>query len=455
MSPANFLRVALRVPQTLGAWQRRAVDEVRRLQGVSLVAIGEETDRASDVLIDFVGGGSGESIRAAPRVGVWRYGFGDGAHLAGGAPGTIVRLYQTAGPGDIGTVLREGWFGVRTRESPGTADIGSRVAGWAARALGDLVTGDLDALDRSPQFIGDTRDAVPPKTRWSATDVVAAAVFNVRKRERWTIGLVPISWRTLLERRTLPEPAWLIGQPRDRFYADPFPIEITARGVRVLAEDYRFGSGRGHIVELEIARDGAIRSVREAIVPAGHTSYPFVLRSHERLLCVPEAAWLDSVLTYELDPTTAKWQPRGELLAGFAAADPTPLEHEGRWWLFCTNRREEGRTELHVFSAADWRGPWEPHPQNPVKSDARSSRPAGACVRIDGTLYRPAQNCARRYGGGITVNRVIELTRRRFREEPILAIEPRPTWHWPDGIHTINAVGDLIVVDGLRVERRL
>ena len=119
----------------MGAWQRRAVDEVRRLQGVSLVAIGEEPDRASDVLIDLVGGAPGESIRVAPRVGVWRYGFGDGAHLAGGAPGTMVRLYQTAGPGDVGTVLREGWFGVRTRESPGTADIGSRVAGWVLRLL--------------------------------------------------------------------------------------------------------------------------------------------------------------------------------------------------------------------------------------------------------------------------------------------------------------------------------
>jgi hypothetical protein len=450
--PANSLRVAVRVPRAMAAWQRRAVEETRRVGGVSLVAVGEETDQASDVLIDFVGGASDEPIRAAPRVGVWRYGFGDGAHLAGGAPGTIARLYQTAGPGDIGTVLREGWFGARTRESPGTADVGARVAGWAARALSGLVAGDLDALDRPPRFIGDTSDALPPKTRWSAADVVATAVFDLRKRERWTLGLVPISWQTLLDRGALPEPAWLIGQPRDRFYADPFPIEITERGVRVLAEDYRFGSGRGHIVDLEIARDGAIRSTREAIVPPGHTSYPFIVRSNERLFCVPEAAWVDSVLTYELDPTTREWQRHGELLAGFAAADPTLVEHEGRWWLFCTNRREEGRTELHVFSAVDWRGPWEPHPQNPVKSDARSSRPAGACVTIDGALYRPAQNCARRYGGGITVNRVIELTRRRFREEPVLAIEARPTWRWPDGIHTINAISDLIVVDGLRVE---
>jgi hypothetical protein len=447
--------VALRVPRALAAWQRRAVDQARRVEGVSLVGVVAETDPTIDVLIDFAGDGSDEPIRPVPRVGIWRYGFGDGAHLAGGAPGTLARLYQTAGADANGTVLREGWFGARTRESPGTEDVGARVAGWTALGLRGLATGEFEALHDPPRFIGDTPHALPPKTRWSAAAAVAAAVFNVRKRERWTIGLVPISWRTLLEHEILPEPAWLVGQPRDRFYADPFPIEITTGGVRVLAEDYRFATGRGHIVELDIARDGAIRSVREAIVADGHTSYPFLLRSGDRLLCIPESAWRDGVLTYELDPTTERWHPHSGSLEGFAAADPTLVEHEGRWWLFCTNRREEGRTELHVFSAADWRGPWEPHPQNPVKSDARSSRPAGACVRIDGTLYRPAQNCARRYGGGITVNRVIELTTRRFREEPILAIEASPTWHWPHGIHTINAVGDLIVVDGLRVERRL
>jgi len=439
----------------LAAWQRRAVDEASRVESVSLVEVVAETDQTIDVLIDFVGGGSDEPIRPVPRVGIWRYGFGDGAHVADGAPGTLARLYQTAGPGANGTILREGWFGARTRVSPGTKDVGARVAAWMALVLNGLTSGDFDALDRPPRFIGDTPDALPPKARWSVADALAAAWFDVRKRERWTIGLVPMSWRTLLEHEVLPEPTWLIGQPRDRFYADPFPIEITARGVRVLAEDYRFETGRGHIVELDIARDGAIRSVRDAIIPVGHTSYPFLLRSGERLLCVPEAAWRDGVLNYELDPTTDKWQPHGELLKGFAAADPTLLEHDGRWWLFCTNRREEGRTELHVFSAADLRGPWEPHPQNPVKSDARSSRPAGACVTIGGTLYRPAQNCARRYGGGITVNRVIELTRRRFREEPILGIEASPTWQWPHGIHTINAVGDLFIVDGLRVERRL
>ena len=74
---------------------------------------------------------------------------------------------------------------------------------------------------------------------------------------------------------------------------------------------------------------------------------------------------------------------------------------------------------------------------------------------MDGALYRPAQNCARRYGGGLTINRVCELSERRFREEMTLTFRPSPESEWPDGLHTINSLGGVTVVDGLRVERTL
>jgi hypothetical protein len=89
-----------------------------------------------------------------------------------------------------------------------------------------------------------------------------------------------------------------------------------------------------------------------------------------------------------------------------------------------------------------------------VKADTRSARPAGRCFELDGALYRPAQNCARRYGAGITINKIVELTPRRFREEAVLSLRPSPSSLWPDGLHTINSIDDVTVVDGLRVERR-
>jgi len=68
-------------------------------------------------------------------------------------------------------------------------------------------------------------------------------------------------------------------------------------------------------------------------------------------------------------------------------------------------------------------------------------------------LYRPAQDCSRRYGGAIAINRIVDLSERRFREEPVLTLRPSPGSAWPDGVHTINSLDGVTVVDGLRVER--
>ena len=49
--------------------------------------------------------------------------------------------------------------------------------------------------------------------------------------------------------------------------------------------------------------------------------------------------------------------------------------------------------ELHLFHAERLLGHWQPHPRNPVKSDARCARPAGQLVWRNGALLRPAQIC--------------------------------------------------------------
>src|SRR5947208_869617 len=61
-------------------------------------------------------------------------------------------------------------------------------------------------------------------------------------RQRWTVGLLPFGIDEVLQRGTLPAPAWLAGQPADRFYADPFLIDAGPDAVRLLVEDYRYPS---------------------------------------------------------------------------------------------------------------------------------------------------------------------------------------------------------------------
>jgi hypothetical protein len=89
-----------------------------------------------------------------------------------------------------------------------------------------------------------------------------------------------------------------------------------------------------------------------------------------------------------------------------------------------------------------------------VKTDVRSSRPAGTPFVHEGSLYRPAQDCSRTYGGRIALNRIVTLTSEDFLEEPVALIEPVRSSRYPDGVHTVSAFGEHTLVDGKRRRMR-
>ena len=408
-----------------------------------------------DVVVDLAGA-AGSDVE--PRLGVWRFGFGDGAPLADGAPGTCARLYRVTPDPDRAVVLHDGWYRARTAEAWGTKSVGDRVATWAARALRQIHLGDRALLDRAPQSIRGCSDPNPPESPPPLRAAAIDAADTVRSwlvRPRWTIGIVPLPVEDIMDRGVLPEPAWLAGQPSDRFYADPFPLADCGDRTRVLVEEYIYPSRIKRLVEIEISRSGELRRRCDRASLPRPASYPFLLRRDGRLFCVPETSGADRVSAFASDDGGGSWSPYRDLLTGFAVVDATLVEHDERWWMFCTKQADEDQTELYLFSASDWPGPWQPHPLNPVKSDTRSSRPAGACFRIGGGLYRPAQNCARRYGAGLAINRIVDLSPRAFREETVLSLRPFESSPWPHGMHTINAIAGVTIVDGLRVEPRI
>jgi hypothetical protein len=438
----------------LSRWQRDAIAHVEAIDGAAVEPIAAPAilgrvalPPVPDVIVDFAGVDSVQS----PRFGVWRYAFGDGSRFADGAAGTIARLYRIGPDTTRATVLHEGWFRAPSGETRGTRGIGDRVAPWAARLVRRLMAGDLEPLERAVEPTSGCCDVEPMQDRRSRIVALHHSVERWRRRERWTIGLVPLSISEILQRGRFPEPAWLRCDGVDGFYGDPFPIATGGDTVHLLAEHFHFSTGRGALAKLWVGREGELLASGDWKTDRHHLSYPFVLREGGNDFCIPEAAATRRVMAF---PVSANGAAASQtVMDGFAAVDSTLVQHDGRWWLFCTNRDDENQTDLYLFFANDWRGPWQAHPFNPVKSDARSSRPAGAFFRVGDVLYRPAQNCARRYGAALSINRIVELTPQRFREEPVLSLAPAERWSWPDGMHTINSVGDMTVVDGLRVER--
>ncbi len=86
-----------------------------------------------------------------------------------------------------------------------------------------------------------------------------------------------------------------------------------------------------------------------------------------------------------------------------------------------------------------------------MKIDVRSSRPGGTPFRVDGQLYRPAQDCSRTNGGALAINAVTECTPVRYAENVVAVLRPDPDGPFPDAIHTFTAGLGGILIDGKRV----
>lgn len=170
---------------------------------------------------------------------------------------------------------------------------------------------------------------------------------------------------------------------------------------------------------------------------------------------IPETRAAGRIELYRERRFPGDWELHSVLLDDVRAADPVIVLIGDRWWMF-VSIREPGATswdELHLYYADSLMGPWRPHCRNPVKSDVRGARPAGRVFEMNGSFYRPAQDCSRRYGYGISVNQIVRITTTCYVEKEVARLLPE--WS-PDVVatHTINAAGGLTVIDGMARRRR-
>jgi hypothetical protein len=128
--------------------------------------------------------------------------------------------------------------------------------------------------------------------------------------------------------------------------------------------------------------------------------------------------------------------------------DATLAEIDGTWWLFGCRYIPGLRewNDLMLYHAPSPLGPWTPHHGNPVISDVRCARPAGRLYCLNGSWYRPAQDCARTYGGALMIRRIVRLNEREYEEDEVARVDPRGLGGI-DGVHTLNRLGPLSLID--------
>ena len=75
--------------------------------------------------------------------------------------------------------------------------------------------------------------------------------------------------------------------PRDRFWADPFPIDVGGR-TYIFVEEYPYRTRKGHIAVIEIDERGQVSGHRKVLERDYHLSYPLVFPYRGTLYMIPE-----------------------------------------------------------------------------------------------------------------------------------------------------------------------
>jgi hypothetical protein len=242
--------------------------------------------------------------------------------------------------------------------------------------------------------------------------------------------------------------------PEEVFWADPFVWSRDGRSF-VFFEERRYRIRRGHIRAWELDQGGRPQGRSFAVIDEPyHLSYPYLFEDGGDLYMVPEKAEQRRVDVYGCIRFPERWEKVATLIDGARLSDPTVFHHLGRWWLFCAASRGRMRVNetlmaFHADSPLAQR--WTPHPGNPIVRDFSRGRPAGRVQRdASDRLLRPGQDCVRRYGYGVTLNQIVELTPERYREQCVWRASGPAIGGWR-GMHHIDWRDGLLVMDAQRL----
>ena len=269
-------------------------------------------------------------------------------------------------------------------------------------------------------------------------------ILNKFKVVAWNIGFIEKSIENLLSGENY-HISWMRHNYNDRFFADPFVLSCNEDTITILAEEYNFVEAKGKIVKLAVELKTKKLLKRELLIETEfHMSYPFTYNN----TIVAEQSASGKWIQYDLSGKKLKELSR----IGFI--DGTIFNDGSSEWLFATRvvtGKEDANKKLYRYKMEN--GEPSMDTELLIKDDKSCSRPGGCFFKVDNDFYRVAQTSTNYvYGESISICKIIECSEKKYEEQVIVNITSRNEKRFNKGLHTLNFVNNLIVVDGFEMQ---
>jgi hypothetical protein len=214
-----------------------------------------------------------------------------------------------------------------------------------------------------------------------------------------------------------------IVPPKDRFWADPFPVDYNGKTYIFVEEQIDIGNGT--IGYIELYNDLSHSDFKPVLKKSYHLSYPYIFFLDNTWYMIPESNENSTIDLYRADNFPDTWA-FDQTLLNIKAVDSTLFYYQSLWWLFTSTGKKSINANLSIYYTSNFPSDsWTPHPQNPIYSDNHNSRMAGTIFPDkEGVAIRPSQNCSGEYGREINLNKITCLNTEQYSERIIRTIRP-------------------------------
>lgn len=273
-------------------------------------------------------------------------------------------------------------------------------------------------------------------------------INGIKQSFFYNIGIVECSPDFVFSNRKLTNIRWMKHNYRDRFFADPFILDVTEDEYYILVEECLFANMHsGMISELRVSRKTMeLIEKKEVLRLDTHLSYPAILRNNGKIYVYPENGASGKLYMYEFDKSIHKLI-KPKLILDESVADATIFKQGEKWFLIAT-KTPDTRKNAYIYSSTTFDGIYSPVSDKPFATSLESSRSGGDLINMNGVIYRPAQDCSERYGGALSIMKFSLKQSSTEEIEECLAFKIKPlSWRYNLGIHTINFYKNVCVID--------
>lgn len=256
----------------------------------------------------------------------------------------------------------------------------------------------------------------------------------------WTLGFYEGTIEDLIGGQSY-EIRWLNNPYKNRWFADPFLLNVSENIIDVLVEEFYDPINRGRISRLLIDRKSmSIQKIIPILELPNHLSFPAILKEDGQIFIYPENSESGRLDLYQINPIDNSCV-YVRTLCELPLTDAIITSLFDERLLFSTHLPSQNGSVLTCYKEKD--GAFIEKCEMTFNSNI--ARNAGDWFQVDGVVYRPAQDCNKRYGGAVIIQKVTK-TGNSFCFNDVVRLE-EIYGNYSLGCHTLNYLNGVAVID--------